>query len=79
MRQFAAKQPAEVQLRLMSAIDSARPARDFSMAVRRVPDMALAWQNERFQRVMEPHRCVEVREQGRRRHLRPAADAGRSG
>lgn len=53
MRQFAAKQPADVQLRLMSAIDSTRPARDFSMTVRRAPDVALAWQNERFQRVME--------------------------
>jgi len=53
MRQFADKQPAETRLRLMPAIESSRPARDFSMAVRRSSDVAVAWQNERFQRVME--------------------------
>jgi hypothetical protein len=53
MRQFAAKQPPETRLHLMPAIESARPARDFSMTVRRSSDLAFAWQNERFQRVME--------------------------
>lgn len=53
MRQFAGKQPADAQLRLLRSVDSGRPARDFSMAVRQFPDIATAWQAERFQRVLE--------------------------
>jgi hypothetical protein len=52
MRQFAEKQSPEIQLRLTQALDTAR-ARGFSFALRQIPTMSIAWQKERFQRVVE--------------------------
>lgn len=53
MRQFVAKQSPEVQLGLLPAVDSPRPARDFSMTVRRSPQIALDWHTEKTERVVE--------------------------
>ena len=52
MKQFADKQSPEVQLRLTQAVDTGR-ARGFSFTVRQMPEMSIAWQQERFQRVVE--------------------------
>jgi hypothetical protein len=53
MREFAARQQPEDQLHLMLATESSRPARDFSVAVRRSPTLASAWRRERIKRVLE--------------------------
>jgi hypothetical protein len=52
MREFAARQQPENQLHLMRATESSRPARDFSVAVRRSPELAIAWRSERIKRVL---------------------------
>jgi hypothetical protein len=48
MRNFASEQPPEVRLGLMQALAEDRPTREFSVAVRRTPDVGIRWQGRRL-------------------------------
>lgn len=53
MKEFADQQPAGIRAQLMSALESPRPARDFTAAVRERQHAAQMWAAERVRRVTE--------------------------